>query len=93
MFLREHRHELFAPWWNDAACAGSDTETWFAERRGPNGQDSALAVSICNGCTVRVECLDWAMRVGEHYGIYGGLFPDERDALRRKTANVEPIRV
>lgn len=92
MFLREHRHELFAPWWNDAACSGLDTEVWFSERRGPTGHDSVVAVSICRMCPVKNECLDWAMRVGEQYGIYGGMFPDERRALK-EAANADPIHV
>ena len=58
-YLREHRHELYEAWWEEAACAGGDTNAWFGERRGPHSDDTKLALSICEGCPVKDECLAW----------------------------------
>lgn len=87
-YLKEHRHELYEAWWEEAACSGGDTNAWFGERRGPSSDDTKLALSICGGCPVKDECLAWAMRVGEHYGIFGGLFPDERHALTKAAREI-----
>lgn len=38
---------------------------------------------VCAGCPVRTACLDWALRVPEKYGIYGGMDEDQRRAYRR----------
>lgn len=36
---------------------------------------------VCRGCSLQVECADWAIAVGERYGIYGGLDPKEREEI------------
>jgi WhiB family redox-sensing transcriptional regulator len=36
---------------------------------------------ICNGCAVRTDCLDFAVRVREPHGIWGGLTESERRLL------------
>lgn len=38
---------------------------------------------ICSGCGVKSTCLDWAVR-HEGYGLWGGMTPRERMAVRRK---------
>ncbi len=39
------------------------------------------AKCICLGCPVRRECLDFAMRVREPHGIWGGMTEAERRHL------------
>jgi WhiB family redox-sensing transcriptional regulator len=39
------------------------------------------AKRVCAACPVRQECLDYALRVREQYGIWGGLTEVERRAL------------
>ena len=34
-----------------------------------------------NSCTVRQECLDYALRIREQHGIWGGLNEAERRSL------------
>lgn len=65
-----------------AACAGTDTESFF------DGTSSGteLAKRTCMGCPVRTKCLELALERGEGFGIFGGLTADERRALRRKEA-------
>lgn len=51
------------------ACSGTDPEYFFPE----SGQwDVVIARRICAGCPVRVECLAWALKNREMYGIWGG---------------------
>jgi hypothetical protein len=48
------------------------------------GQDTEAAKAVCRGCPVRAECLGETMRTERpraRWGVYGGLDPDERDAL------------
>lgn len=40
------------------------------------------AKSFCQQCTVREECLEYALENGEKYDVWGGLTSDERRALR-----------
>ena len=44
----------------------------------------ALALSICDGCPKKQQCLDTAMSTPEIYGIWGGTTESERKTLRRK---------
>ena len=65
--------------WQDLAlCAQVDPELWFPERGQPNG----AAKLICSWCEVQAECLTFAMRTNEQFGVWGGLAPGERRALR-----------
>ena len=63
-------------WHEDAACRkyGRGTDAFFSKgveaiRRGK---------VICSVCTVREECLDFALRNKEPDGIWGGLTAPER---------------
>lgn len=38
----------------------------------------ARAKAICAQCSVRDECLDYALRIREQHGIWGGLSEVER---------------
>lgn len=75
-------------WWAQAACGEVDPELFFVER----GRSSAPAKRICAGCPVRLPCLELALSAAGSYaddhGIYGGLTPRERLALRRRPATV-----
>jgi WhiB family redox-sensing transcriptional regulator len=41
----------------------------------------AAAKRICADCPVRRECLEYALRVREPFGIWGGLNESERRAI------------
>lgn len=68
-------------WQDDAACKGVDPDLMV-----PWHQDSvaADAKAVCAECPVKKQCLDFAMRNREEWGIWGGLNPAERRALRRR---------
>jgi WhiB family redox-sensing transcriptional regulator len=74
-------------WQFRAACRGEDTALFFApnyfERREEKEAREALAKAICARCTVREECLAYALRIREPHGIWGGLNEYERRSVLR----------
>jgi WhiB family transcriptional regulator, redox-sensing transcriptional regulator len=46
-----------------------------------------LALSVCDGCPVRVECLELALRTDERFGIWGGMTADDRALEAARRAN------
>jgi WhiB family redox-sensing transcriptional regulator len=67
-------------WQEDALCAQTDPEAFFPEK----GGSTRDAKRICAQCTVRAECLEYALKNDERYGIWGGLSERERRRLRRR---------
>lgn len=68
-------------WQVDAACADSDTDAFFSDD--PIVQ--RMAKRICEGCPVRVQCLQYANDRKEPYGVWGGTTPGRR--RRQRTAD------
>lgn len=66
-------------WRKHGACRGADPEIFFPSR----GEATAEAKEICAGCPVRGECLDFALDIGEKFGIWGGKSERERRRMRR----------
>jgi WhiB family redox-sensing transcriptional regulator len=69
-------------WQERANCLGVDPDLFFPER----GASTREAKSVCGGCEVRLECLEYALCNGEKFGIWGGLSERERRRLRRQRA-------
>ena len=69
-----------ASWQEEALCAQTDPEAFFPEKGGSTRE----AKRICTGCTVRSECLDYALAKDERFGIWGGLSECERRRLKRR---------
>lgn len=65
-------------WKAQGACAEHDPEVFFPER----GADVDTAKRICAGCTVRRDCLTYALTPPvERFGIWGGMSNRERRKL------------
>ena len=62
-------------------CMVTDPELWFASHE-DEWQVPRVAKKFCSECPVRAECLTYALAVNEPFGIWGGLTPKERSALR-----------
>lgn len=61
-------------WMSNAACKDK-TEYFFTDHL-PVSQSRKLDVvakSICSSCKVRVQCLQYAIKNDEQYGIWGGI--------------------
>ena len=69
-------------WQERANCLGVDPDLFFPER----GASTREAKSVCRACEVRVDCLEYALRNGEKFGIWGGLSERERRRVRRQRA-------
>lgn len=65
------------PWVQDASCVETDPEVFFPDK----GGTAVPAKSVCAGCAVDAECLAYALRTGQTYGVWGGKTPAERRAL------------
>lgn len=68
------------PWREQAACRGMDASWWFPTRGEPSGD----AIAVCGGCSVRLDCLNYALDRPEPRGTWGGLSEKERRRLRRQ---------
>ena len=72
-------------WQAKAACRGPQAAAFFppshAERKDEKLAREARAKSICGECHVRSACLDYAIRIREPHGIWGGMNEVERKAL------------
>ena len=66
-------------WQADALCSQTDPEAFFPEKGGSTRE----AKKICSQCTVRSECLEYALANDERFGIWGGLSERERRRLKR----------
>lgn len=72
-------------WQLRAACRGPESALFFppshAEAKIDRDARERRAKAVCAGCPVRRQCLDYALRIGEQHGIWGGLTEVERRAL------------
>ncbi|MEX0664164.1 MAG: WhiB family transcriptional regulator [Acidimicrobiia bacterium] len=72
-------------WQRRASCRGPESVLFFAptvpEPRPDREAREARAKAICGGCPVQVECLEYAVRIREWHGIWGGLNENERRLL------------
>lgn len=66
-------------WQADALCSQTDPEAFFPEKGGSTRE----AKKICSQCSVRSECLEYALANDERFGIWGGLSERERRRLKR----------
>ncbi len=69
-------------WQFKAACRGPQAAVFFpppvTERKDEKLERESRAKVICGQCSVNDECLDYALRIREQHGIWGGLNEAER---------------
>lgn len=73
------RSESELAWQAFALCAQVDPEAFFPEK----GGSTRDAKRICANCEVENQCLDYALRNDERFGIWGGLSERERRKLKK----------
>ena len=66
-------------WMDDALCAQVDTELFFPEQ----GKSSREARKVCRSCPVKKECLEWSLKTGQRFGVWGGMSERQRRKMRR----------
>lgn len=74
-----------AAWMQHAACKGQDVDMFFV------GAGEAIwdAVAFCSRCTVRKDCLQYAIDNDLHTGVWGGLSPRARRDPHRRHQDVQ----
>jgi WhiB family transcriptional regulator, redox-sensing transcriptional regulator len=77
-------------WQAKAACRGPQAAVFFPpttfERKDEKEGRETRAKAICATCSVRQPCLEYALRIREPHGIWGGLNEVERkQVLARRT--------
>lgn len=66
-------------WMDDGLCAQTDPDMFFPEK----GGSTKGAKKVCASCDVREQCLAFALKNEERFGIWGGLSERERRKLAR----------
>lgn len=77
------------PWQAFALCAQIDSEIFFPDK----GESTVPAKRVCMACEVRTECLEYALRNAERFGIWGGKSERERRKIRRDRATTTALEV
>jgi WhiB family transcriptional regulator, redox-sensing transcriptional regulator len=73
-----------APWMTEGACHDEDPELFFPISASEASTDQIRqATSICDGCRVEAECLEYALENRLKHGIWGGRTEQERQAMIR----------
>lgn len=69
-------------WQVKAACRGPQSSVFFPpqqfERKDEKLERESRAKEICHTCSVKKECLEYALAIREPHGIWGGLNEVER---------------
>ncbi|ADG98483.1 transcription factor WhiB [Segniliparus rotundus DSM 44985] len=74
-------------WQIKGVCRGMDSSIFFhpeGERGRARRQRENKAKEFCRQCPVVMQCREHAIRVGEPYGIWGGLSESERIVAMEK---------
>ncbi|KAA0235167.1 MAG: WhiB family transcriptional regulator [Actinobacteria bacterium] len=78
-------------WQVKAACRGPQAAVFFPppqfERKDEKLDRERRAKAICAACTVREDCLEYAVRIREPHGIWGGLNETERKSMWPESVN------
>lgn len=83
---------LHDPVWRSLAQCREDNAVYFFppshfERKAEKDRREGAARALCGVCTVRAECLNYALSVQEPHGIWGGMNELERRRyIRRQQA-------
>ena len=72
-------------WQTKAACRGPHASVFFppthVERKDEKDEREVRAKEICATCSVRKPCLEYALRIREPHGLWGGLNELERKQM------------
>ena len=80
--MRRKNINLETSWQEFSNCLGVDADLFFPER----GASTKEAKQVCQGCVVRLDCLEFALVNSEKFGIWGGMSERERRRIRRQRA-------
>ncbi|WP_436231447.1 WhiB family transcriptional regulator [Arcanobacterium phocae] len=75
-------------WMEEALCAQTDPDIFYPEK----GGSTAPATSVCASCSVRAECLEYAVTNDIRHGIWGGISDNDRKRIARERKAVQGSR-
>jgi WhiB family redox-sensing transcriptional regulator len=67
-------------WQDEALCQQVGGDLFYSEV----GEDTEKAKAVCRGCLVRLECLEYALEIGDKEGIFGGFSERPRRRIARE---------
>ena len=70
------------PWAVFAACKNQHPVAFFPT----TPEEERNAIRSCQGCSVTMECLEFALETRARFGIWGGQTEKQRKALERQIA-------
>jgi len=74
--------------WQDLAnCLGVDPDVFFPFDS--HDEDLAAAKAICAECSVRRQCLEYALTTRQDAGVWGGKSERERRRIRRSRRQLQ----
>lgn len=75
----------------EANCNGIDVEMFFSQEEEKHYKEPELLKRVCGNCTVKAECLDYALHHAV-VGWWGGTSEKTRRAMRMKLNIIaEPV--
>ena len=79
-------------WIEQGRCIGEDPELFFpVGTSGPALAQAERAISVCLSCSVRADCLEWALDTCQDAGVWGGLDEESRREIRRERRKTREI--
>ena len=71
-------------WVDRARCREEDPDLFFPTGSTGLAADQVdSAIAVCLMCSVRRQCLEWALETGQDSGVWGGMPEEERRSVRR----------
>lgn len=70
-------------WQAQARCQGLDPDQFFVR----GASQARRAIRICDRCTVRTDCLQYALDNRVDFGVWGGMTERQRRAYQRRLAS------
>ena len=101
-FKASRRHTPFAlelgddpDWLEQARCNPQNIPAGVKPSCFTNAEKVAIpaALSVCESCPVREQCLEWALKKPELGGLWGGLTGEEREQVKRRREAREALGV
>lgn len=65
-------------------CQVTDPEIWYSTEENGKQNRYRKATEMCGQCPAIQACANYAIAADEQFGVWGGLTPQQRSALRNK---------
>src|ERR1700722_6472528 len=79
-------------WMENAKCRDADPDLFYPENGKFACPETKTAIRICRSCPVINECLNWAIKTGDSFGVLGGMTPQQRTRYKRELEYSKAIR-